>query len=231
VDFRIFIVKSHINFLGLDDIVANSDDDVEIIATTSMYLEEPPKTNPSKSELEQFRESTIDESLTRQRFTVSREDGMDELKKDILGCYKNPRVKLTAKPRVKFEGEEGVGSGPIREFLLCAMKIVENGLEKYGKPLLFFEGEDNHKIPVHDHALRCTGAFTAIGRIIGHSILHSGPFVYGLSEAVLQYWVLTVNGDVDDLLLESLALGLADIPDVELRQYITQVNIKQMYTL
>ena len=114
MDFRIFIVKSHINFLGLDDIVADSDDDVEIIATTSMYLEEPPKTNPSKSELEQFRESTIDESLTRQRFTVSREDGMDELKKDILGCYKNPRVKLTAKPRVKFEGEEGVGSGPIR---------------------------------------------------------------------------------------------------------------------
>jgi hypothetical protein len=104
------------------------------------------------------------------------------------------------------------------------MKIIEDGPEKYGKPLLFFEGEDNHKIPVQDQALRCTGAFTAIGRIIGHSILHSGPFVHGLSEAVSQYWVLTVN--VDDLLLENLPLGLVDIPCIELRQYITQVNIK-----
>ena len=35
---------------------------------------------------------------------MSREDGMEELKKDILGCYKNPKVRLTVKPVVKFEG-------------------------------------------------------------------------------------------------------------------------------
>ena len=55
-------------------------------------------------------------SSPRQKFTVSQEDGLDELKKDILGCYKNPQINLNAKPRVKFEGETGVGSGPIREF-------------------------------------------------------------------------------------------------------------------
>ena len=156
---------------------------------------------------------------------------MEELKKDILGCYKNPKVRLTAKPLVKFEGEEGLGSGPVREFLLCAIKIVEDGIEKYGKPLVFFEGEDNHKIPIHDHALRCTGAFLAIGRIIGHSILHSGPFVYGVSHAVLQYWVLTAKGEVDDLSLESLALSLKDIPDVELREYIMQVKCKYLKSI
>ena len=213
--------------LGLDDNESHIGD--EIIRTT--MFDEPPieitdNETKYKSGLEQFREEMIDESLPRQRFIVSREDGMEELKKDILGCYKNPKVRLTAKPLVKFEGEEGLGSGPVREFLLCAIKIVEDGIEKYGKPLVFFEGEDNHKIPIHDHALRCTGAFLAIGRIIGHSILHSGPFVYGVSHAVLQYWVLTAKGEVDDLSLESLALSLKDIPDVELREYIMQVKCK-----
>ena len=65
---------------------------------------------------------------------------MDDLKKDILGCYKNPEIKLKAKLCVKFEGKEGIGSGPVKEFLLCAMKIVEEGIDKEGKPILFFEG-------------------------------------------------------------------------------------------
>ena len=155
---------------------------------------------------------------------VSREDGLEELKKDILGCYKNPCIKLRAKPRIIFEGESGVGSGPVREFLLCSMKIVEDGIEKEGKPLLFFEGEEDYKVPIHNHALRCTGAFKAIGQIVGHSILHEGPVIYGVSKAVVQYWRLTAHGSVDDISLESLALSIKDIPDIDLRGYISEVN-------
>ena len=214
--------------IGLRD----ADDDLEILSTT-MFATEVTNNDQvqmdSKNQtdkpmtLQQFRDDNVDESLPRQRFTVSREDGLDELNKDILGCYKNPLIKLKAKPRIKFEGEEGVGCGPIREFLLCAMKIVEEGIDKEGKPLVFFEGEENHKIPIHDHVLRCTGAFRAIGRIIGHSILHQGPFIYGLSPAVVQYWRLTANGSDDDTSLESLSLCLDDIPDTDLRDYIAQV--------
>ncbi len=131
-------------------------DDLEIISTTSLILEKLSGNKTDDSDvtnrtltLEDFRRDNVDESLSRQRFTVSREDRLEELKKDILGCYKSPQVKLRAKLRVKFEGEEGVGSGPIREFLLCAMKIVEDGVEKCGKPFLFFEGEEDHKVPIH----------------------------------------------------------------------------------
>ena len=60
---------------------------------------------------------------------------------------------------VRFEGEGGLGSGPIREFLLCAMKIVQDDIGKEGKPVIFFEGQDDHKVPVYDQLLRCTGAF------------------------------------------------------------------------
>ena len=73
--------------------------------------------------IESLRKKVIDESEL-QRFIVSRLDGMEKLKRDILGHYKDKGCKLTAKARVKFEG---VGNGPVREFLLCAMKIVQEG--------------------------------------------------------------------------------------------------------
>ena len=77
--------------------------------------------------LHELRKNVIDESVV-QRFVVSREEGTEELKRDILGYYKDKTCKLTAKPRVRFEGEEGVGSGPVREFFLCAMKLVHEGI-------------------------------------------------------------------------------------------------------
>ncbi len=62
---------------------------------------------------------------------TTREDGLDDLKKDILGCYKNPEIK------------EGVGSGPVREFLLCAMYPNP-------KPILLYEREEDHKILIQN---------------------------------------------------------------------------------
>ncbi|CAB4004248.1 Hypothetical predicted protein, partial [Paramuricea clavata] len=87
------------------------------------------------------------------------------------------------------------------------VKIIEEGIEKAGKPLMFLEGEDDHKVPIHDKALRCTVAFKAIGRIIGHSVLHGGPVVYGLSPAVVEYWRLSDIGSVDVLALTSKSSG------------------------
>ena len=81
--------------------------------------------------------------IPSKRFMVSREEGMEEIKKDILGCYKNPNCQLKAQC---FEGEEGAGSGPVREFLLCAMKVPEEGIGKEGKPVISVEGEDDYKV-------------------------------------------------------------------------------------
>ena len=68
------------------------------------------------------------------------------------------------------------------------------------------------------------GSFKAIGRIIGHSVLHEGPVPYGLSKAVIQYWRLTAYGSVDDISLENRALTNKDIPYIDLRGYINEVN-------
>lgn len=44
---------------------------------------------------------------------VSRMEGNEELKSDLLTLYKDPRKNLRALPKVRFEGEQGVGLGPV----------------------------------------------------------------------------------------------------------------------
>ena len=179
-------------------------------------------------DIDSFKKSAIDEDLPRQRFVVSREDGMEELKRDILSYYKDCSCKLNAKIRVKFEGEEGVGNGPIREFLLCAMKIAQDGIGGGKRHIIFFEGEKDHILPVHDQTLRCTGSFRAIGRIIGHSFIHNGPLLYGISPAVKRYRALTAtNNSVDpNLVTLPASITIANLPDIDLRGHIQQVNFR-----
>ncbi len=200
------------------------DDEIEILSIPGIGDQSEKR---RYSDVDAFRSEVIDEKLPRQRFTVSREDGMEELKKDILSHYKDNKCKLVAKPRVTFEGEEGVGSGPVREFLLCAMKIVQDGIGGSGRHVIFFEGEEDHLIPIHDQTLRCTGSFKAIGRIIGHSFLHGGPLLYGISPAVKRFWALTATSGNKDPNLETLpaSITIADVSDVDLREYILQVLV------
>ena len=124
--------------------------------------------------LEVYRQEILSESVPRQLFSVCRMDGEEELKLDIFGNYKDKKKNFRAEPRVRFENEVGVGSGPVREFLLSAMRIVDEGLGSSGaatKPIIFFEGEKNHRIPIHDQSLRLMGSYQAVGRIIGHCAL------------------------------------------------------------
>ena len=133
---KIFIIVLH---LLSEDIQADNDaDGLEIIKNTSLVLEaliNVQAHNNSQSLEDVQKEKTDETTSSRQRFMVSREDGLVELRKDILGCYKNPHTKLRAKPCIKFEGDSGVGSGPVRKFLLCSMQKVEDGIEKKGKLL------------------------------------------------------------------------------------------------
>ena len=92
--FLVFIVS----ILLLDNL--ETSDDIEILEAVGISETSNSKETSSEDSLtsdvtlEGFRSKTINEDLTRQRFTVSRKDGWEELKKDILCCYKNPQVKL-----------------------------------------------------------------------------------------------------------------------------------------
>jgi hypothetical protein len=178
-----------------------------------------------KDAFRKFQLATIDNECTRQLFRVNRIDGVANLRKDIMGIYKNPQTNLRAIPRVVFEEEDGVGNGPRREFLQCAMKTVEEGIlssDGSGKAMPFFEGQHDHRLPVHDQALRLTGSFKSIGRIIGHCSLHGGSGLYGISNVAMDYWM---RKDSD----EHLHIVLDDIPDIDLRGMISQVCTAVLY--
>ena len=93
--------------------------------------------------MDDFRNSVIDEDSQTQIFRVSRMNGGAEMQSDILSHYKNPSTRLKSPLKIRFEGEDGVGVGPIREFFVEALTIVEEGI---GNPrVLMFEGESDHK--------------------------------------------------------------------------------------
>ena len=64
-----------------------------------------------------------------------------------------------------------------------------------------------------------------MGRIIGHSILHGGSGLHGLSPAVKNY--LSNGADSDNHPM----LTVEDIPDIELRQIVTEVCRKDSGSL
>jgi len=167
--------------------------------------------------LERFQKDTVDKTSSRQLFRVCRLDGIEDLRKDIFGAYKNPALNLRAVPRVRFEDEDGVGSGPVREFLTSALKVVDEGIPSRSKPLIFLEGEQDHRLPIYDRSLRLSGAFKAVGRILGHSALHGGSSFCGLSAAVVHYWTLGKETEVPP------PISVRDLPDLELRELISQV--------
>ena len=171
-------------------------------------------------EIQSFRESKIDDEAVRQLFTVCRDDGEAVMKADILAMYKNPHTNLLARPRVRFEGEEGVGAGPLREFLQVAVKIAEEGIGFNPKPVIYFEGEPDHKLPVHSLSLRNTGSFKAVGRILAHSFLHGGPCIHGLSKATTHYFA---SQKKQDLSLDPPPLELQDVADFDLRMLLKEV--------
>ena len=149
---------------------------------------------------------------------------------DILSNYKDRGNNFRALPRVRFEDKEGVGSGPITEFLLSAMKIADEGLgssRSKAKPILFFWGDPYHCVPVHDQSLRLMGAFNAVGRVIGHCALHGGPAFHGLSPAIKCYWI-TSGEDVDE---KPPPVVMQDVPDIDVRELISQVCFDRIIIL
>ena len=56
--------------------------------------------------------------------------------------------------------------------------------------------------------------------MLGHSILHGGPGLRGLSTAVKCY----LSSDRNTAEMQSLPLSLKDVPDLEVRRMIVEVN-------
>ena len=214
---------------SLPDIIFDDQDDVNdnesnLTPVPGVELDESDKC--PETALQFFKTSVIEDAPFKQRISVGRVDGVMELRKEIMGIYKNPNTKFKVTPKIRFEEEEGVGSGSLREYFVEAIRVLDEGIpSSTGKPLLFLGGQSDHRIHTHDHSLRLTGAYRAMGRIIGHSILPGGSGLHGLSPAVKNY--LSNGADSDNHPM----LTVEDIPDIELRQIVTEACRKDSGSL
>lgn len=75
-----------------------------------------------------------------------------------------------------------------------------------------FEGQGDHLIPCASQVLVESDLFVMAGRMLGHSFLHGGPGLAGISPAVVH---MLLGGQ-----METTTLALEDCPDIDQRNTI-----------
>ncbi|KAM6997496.1 G2/M phase-specific E3 ubiquitin-protein ligase-like isoform 6-T6 [Tautogolabrus adspersus] len=124
-------------------------------------------------------------------------------------CEENDREPPTDRDSVPVRPETSVQSGvePV---------VIERGV---GQTLLF-EGEPDHLVPAASEVLIESNLFRVAGRMIGHSFLHDGPHVTGLSPAVIH---VLFNGDP-----EMATIVVEDCPDLHIRSIIQMLELEEL---
>lgn len=80
-----------------------------------------------------------------------------------------------------------------------------------------FEGEEDHLIPSTSHLLLESDVFVVAGRMMGHSFLHDGPTLCGLSPVIVR---VLCGGSAEDATVE-----LEDCADFDFRGTIKLVRL------
>ncbi|KAL4007967.1 hypothetical protein ACER0C_001819 [Sarotherodon galilaeus] len=142
----------------------------------------------------------------------------------LISFYKRPNVEWARPLECRLEGDTAIGQGVIRFFLSTCMEKLMSGFcinfaNSNVTPL--FEGEPGHYIPSASHFLVESDMFLMAGRMVGHSFLHGGPCLSGLSPAVVH---VLLGGSP-----ETATVTPEDCPDLDLRGTIQLVVTGSVY--
>lgn len=85
-----------------------------------------------------------------------------------------------------------------------------------------FEGVRDHCVPSASAVLLESDLYIMAGRMIGHSFLHGGPTLSGLSQAVIS----VITGGTKETAASHLTLE--DCPDLDHQETISLVSIENM---
>ncbi|XP_032363137.1 G2/M phase-specific E3 ubiquitin-protein ligase-like [Etheostoma spectabile] len=83
---------------------------------------------------------------------------------------------------------------------------------------MLFEGQADHLIPSTSQVLVQSDLFKMAGRMIGHSFLHGGPPLTGVSPAILH---VLLGGS-----RETATIVLEDVADIDIRETIQLLEMK-----
>ncbi|XP_048090473.1 uncharacterized protein LOC125288283 isoform X2 [Alosa alosa] len=133
----------------------------------------------------------------------------------IISFYKRPRVEWARPLNCFLGGDAAIGLGVTHHFFSICMEKLKSGFSlSFAKTNVtpLFEGEPGHLIPSASPFLMNSDMFIVAGRIVGHSYLHGGPCLSGLSDAVVH---VLLGGS-----LETATVNLEDCPDFDIRETI-----------
>ncbi|XP_062866019.1 uncharacterized protein LOC134328748 [Trichomycterus rosablanca] len=133
----------------------------------------------------------------------------------LISFYKKTRVDWARPLNCKLEGDCAVGEGVTRFFFSTCIDRLKSGfsvnLANTGVTRLF-EGEADHLVPSSSPFLVDSDLFVVAGRILGHSFIHGGPCLSGLSPAFVH---VLLGGNPD-----TATVQLNDCPDSDIRDAI-----------
>ena len=116
-----------------------------------------------------------------------------------------------------FVGEPGIDAGgPRRDFFRIVASVAST------EASLLLEGQSGHLLPRHNVQALETGLFSALGCLVGHSIIHGGPGLPIFSKAVFDFLCLESNASSSAGV--QMQLMLDDVIDERLRDVMTKVR-------
>ncbi|XP_057712511.1 uncharacterized protein LOC130929422 [Corythoichthys intestinalis] len=167
-----------------------------------------------------FKEKLLQEHETGKplKLRMDMRDSEEDRERALLAFYKQQQ-EWACPLQCILEGDSAIGQGVVRYFLTTIISKLQFGFQLnlggLGKTLLF-EGQPDHLVPAASEVLIESNIFHVAGRMMGHSILHDGPRLTGLSPAVVH---VLLNGDP-----EMATIVIEDCPDLHIRSIITMAT-------
>ncbi|XP_073805177.1 uncharacterized protein [Danio rerio] len=169
-----------------------------------------------------FRRYTLrqkeDEPSLKVRIDI-REDMKDQ-EGAIINFYKVPKIDWARPLQCRLEGDIATGDCVQRHFFSMVMHKLQNGFlfnVGNGNGTALFEGQADHLIPSTSQVLLQSDLFVMAGRIIGHSFLHGGPSLAGVSPAITH---VLLGGSP-----QTATITIEDVADIDIRETIEMLGV------
>ncbi|MGH0154001.1 UNVERIFIED_CONTAM: hypothetical protein FKN15_028249 [Acipenser sinensis] len=142
-------------------------------------------------------------------------ENLEDQVRALMTFYKAPNIKWACPLKCTLEGDTAVGEGVNRYFFSKTISKLQFGFNlNLGNTEVtrLFEGEPDHLVPSTSQFLLESDIFLMAGRMIGHSFLHGGPCLSGISPAIIH----VLFGGTP----KTATIQLEDFPDLDLRSTI-----------
>ncbi|XP_051989522.1 uncharacterized protein LOC127648798 isoform X2 [Xyrauchen texanus] len=179
------------------------------------------KFEPDPTEaLKKYREIILRKHETGKELSLQMDmrESPEDRERAILTFYKTANVEWACPLKCTLHGDPAIGDGVTRHVFATIMSKLQHGFELQLVPggTLLFEGEKDHLIPSTSQCLLDSDFFVVAGRMIGHSFLHGGPCLTGLSPAIVH---VLFGGSP-----ETATIDVLDCADIDVRQVIKMLE-------